>query len=455
MIVAALLVAQYTGALDASANARVALRSQVPAPIVKTTSGTVGTDVIAMDVAVSPIVRLRLNDHFWDFTVAYTPTFTAADLEIGYAPQLLHNGSVSLAWHHRFVRFSLTESGSYGSINTGILYAYGQQNPNGNTTTGTGTGTGMGQGGQTTGPTSPTSPATQQGCNAAGSSGASSAANAGCFANVTYGASSTTGSLLVQTGRHDNLGLSAGYSFGGALTESGKQSIAEQYGPMASASFSEFPSRADSVGVLVTAQDTTTSGPCPVPPNVSANATLPPLNTCVSQSPLYSLQAVGHHFFTAATSLTLNTGAGVAIADTLYLHEVIIEPVFLATYTQQLKVRGTSLGSASLGLVPTVDIRTGAPVNRGTAMVTYSDLIGPRRVLTLTGTFLQSLPLPVADPNSLTYLSGAIDITSKLDPLFDLTYGIQSVWQGQAGYGSLVSAIGYVGITARAPKARF
>ena len=105
--------------------------------------------------------------------------------------------------------------------------------------------------------------------------------------------------------------------------------------------------------------------------------------------------------------------------------------------------------------MPTIDFLTGQPSTRGQASLAWTKVIGPRRILTVTGAFIQSLPIGETDPYPITSATATVDITSRLSTLFDLTYGLQGVWQDQTGYGTIVSASGYVGVTAKAPKARF
>src|SRR5580692_3692540 len=161
MIIVAVLFAQYAGTLDVSDVTRVDARTtQVcqPAEVVlpqgypRCTGTIVATKIpeqvlIAGDVSTTVSAKLALGDRSWDFGLAYIPTVTAPDFELGIYPQVFQSGSASVGWHDRFTSVFVSETASYGILNSGLLYQFPQA-PTPTTT-----------GSQTTTPTQTTTPA--------------------------------------------------------------------------------------------------------------------------------------------------------------------------------------------------------------------------------------------------------------------------------------------------------
>jgi hypothetical protein len=437
MIVTTVLAAQYAGTLDVSDTTRIGARNTEPVAIVTTTAGRRGEDLIAGDITTTPVARLHMTDRFWEYTLAYAPSITAADFELTFAPVVLHTGTASVGWHGRFVRVVVSEGLSYGELNSAFLNA--TPTSQGAEATG-GTGTGQAStGGTTTGVGSTTSTTAVRTATSAG--------------DIPFGSSNTTGSLAVVTGRHSRVSVSASYFTSGGLNSAAKAAqFPEQYGPSGTVAFSDSVSRTDALTTLVSGGETTTSGICLPPPGQP----VPTVNLfCVIQAPFASVQEVVRHTLSDASSLSATIGATAAISRTPYVHEAVIEPILVGTFTESLDAQTAAAVTVSVGFVPTIDVRTGLPSNRGQATVSWAEPFASRTLLVFTGAALQSLPFPVADPYPISSLSGTLEARHRLDRQVDLGLGIQSLWQNQPPYGNLVSTVGYVSLVARLPTARF
>jgi hypothetical protein len=443
MIVTTALAAQYAGTFDVSDTTRIAARNTQPAPIVTTSGGTVGEDVLAADLSTTATARLALTDRFWEYALAYSPTVTAPDVEIGLSPLVLNTGTALVGWHGQFVRVLVSEAVSYGLLNSAFLYAaptaQGTQMPAAGEAGTGGTGT--------TGGTAPPAGQTTTGATGTVQTGRQGAAT------FTYGSSNTAASLAVVTGRHTILTLTASYLASGGLNAAAKANeFPEQYGPLATIAFGDAVSRTDTLTTIVSGGESTTSGLCPPPPGQPVPPILP---FCVVETPYFSAQEGLRHRISGAATIGLNLGASAAVARTPYVHQAVVDPIIVASYTEALSTRGTSAFSVSAGFVPTVDIRTGLPSNRAQATLSVSEPLASRTTLMVTAAALQSVPIPVADAYPITSLTGTAEIRIAADRQVDLGIGIQSLWQNQPPYGNLLSNIGYVSVIARLPTARF
>src|SRR5580698_2032464 len=120
MIATAVLAADYAGTFELLDTSRIDARATQPAPIVNTPGP--GRLILAGDVSTTAVARLHLNDRQWDYVLAYSPSFLLTDFELGIEPQVLQTGTNSIAWHDRFVGVTVSESASYGEINTAQPY---------------------------------------------------------------------------------------------------------------------------------------------------------------------------------------------------------------------------------------------------------------------------------------------------------------------------------------------
>jgi hypothetical protein len=102
-----------------------------------------------------------------------------------------------------------------------------------------------------------------------------------------------------------------------------------------------------------------------------------------------------------------------------------------------------------------VDVRSGLASNRVEGTASLSEKATPTVLFSVTAGAMQSLPILVSDPYPITMLTGSVETRVGLDRQVDVGIGCQAFWQDQTGYGTIVSAIGFVTVTARAPTLHF
>jgi hypothetical protein len=424
MIAAAVLLAQYAGTLDVLDTVRIGARVTQPAPIVAinssgaSTQPTQGRDVVSADVSMAITARLQLRDRRWDYVLTYSPTFTAAAVELGFNPQTFHNGVATVAWHDRFLRVTLSEVGSYGQYNSAFLYAQ---------------------------PTAPGQTVVLQ--------------SAPVPTTIDFGASNTLASVAFRFERHATLTIAAGYSFAGGLNAVGQAVLPEQYGPRADVSLTYGLSRRDSLVTLVGSYDLTTWGACPGQALASSQQPTA-IQYCRERASSLDLRETFRHQLSATASLSLHAALDASIEEGPSVgKELVILPGGGGAFDARFGTKGLSTFTLSASVDPYVDIRTGLVSNRLTATAAVSDRASSSVTLRYSVGVLRSLPFPMSDPYPLTTLNGGVDSRIRLSRQFDVVLGTQALWQYQPGFdpaiSTIVSAIGYVGVTARAPTLHF
>lgn len=440
MIATAVLAAQYAGTLDLSETTRIGARSSIPAPVVPLpTPGAFGTDYLAADLAASFTARLHVLDPHWDYALYYSPTLTAADVELGFVPQLLQTGGAAIGWHGRFLRVTLSESASYARISSALLFQQltvqgqtlgpappitaGQTTTPGQTITP----------GQTTTPgQTPVGPTTQLQPTVAP-------------AGIDFGSTSTIGSVSDRTGRRSSVSLAGGYLVSGGLNPPAKLIFPISYGPLAIGTVAYGLTPVDSLVVTASGQKTTTSGACPPPSTL----------LCVEDTPLAELRASLHDQLTGAMSLSVTGGVAGYVITTPLLKEAVIQPEGAVVLSDRFGAAGRSSWTLSTGLAPSVDIRTGLVSNRLQAFAALADLVVYKVMVVYTAGLVQSVPFPTTDPYPITALSGGIEARMPVDRQIIVSAGLQEVWQNQGSYGTLLLSFGYVSVTARAETLTF
>jgi hypothetical protein len=426
MIATTALAAQYAGTLDLSDTTRLAARATQPPPIVTTPSP--GKIVLAADVSTVANARLRLRDRRWDYTLSYSPSVTATDMELSFIPLTLQAGGAAVGWHDRFLRVLVSETASYGQISSVLPYLPPTA-PAQSTTPGQATAPG-----QTTAPGQPTAP------------GQATLLQSAAPTTLEVVASDTSASMALRSTRRVTISLSGGYGVSGGLTTTTKAVIPEQYGPRAGASVVYVLSRRDGLTTLASAQETITSGPCP-PPSFT------PL--CVERTPIVQVQESLRHQLSATLTLTIGVGAAASVVRTLTMEELVIEPIGVVAVSDRFGTLGASTFTLSAQLAPVVDIRTGLPTYNVQTTAALVDWVEPTIMLGLTAGLVQTVPYPISNPYPLTSLSGGVEARIRLDRLLDVGLGVQEFWQQQTGYDPLASTIGYVSVTGRARTLHF
>jgi hypothetical protein len=426
MIASTALAAQYAGTLDLSDTTRLAARATQPPPIDPTPPP--GKIVLAADFSTVANARLRLSDRRWDYTLSYSPSLTATDLERRFIPLTLQAGSATVGWHDRFLRLLVSETASYGQLSSALPYQ-APAAPTQSTTPGQATAPS-----QTTTPGQPTAP------------GQATLLQSTAPVTLDVGGSDTSASMALRSTRRITISLSGGYGVSGGLTTLTKTVIPEQYGPRVGASVAYVLSQRDSLTTLASAQETITSGPCP-PPSFTP--------FCVERTPIVQVQESLRDQLSATTTLTVGVGAAASVVRTLTLEELVIQPIGVAALSDRFGTLGASTFTLSAQLAPVVDLRTGLPSYNVQTTAALSDWVAPTIMLGLTAGLVQTVLYPNTNPYPLTALSGGVEARIRLDRLLDVGLGVQEFWQEQLRYAPLASTIGYVSVTGRARTLHF
>lgn len=455
MIAIAVLAAQYAGTLDVLDTTRIDARvTQTCPPPAQVNPGspkcfgptppsTVQTKVpeqvlIGGDFSTTLGAKFAMTDRRWDYTLAYSPTVTAPDFEVGINPQLLQSASASIAWHDRFTRLLVSETASYGQLYSALLYQLPTAPSQPTTTPAQGT----------TAQTPVTPQTTPQAAPAA--------------QTIDFGSSSTNAGITTSLSRRVTFAIYGSYAVGGGLTDLARTFLPLQYGPTAGSALSIILSPTDSVSTLVSGQETSTSGACTL---LVPNELVVGLQTqesgllCHTQAWTGQIQETVRHQLNPTMSLFIGAGVGVAAAQTpssqtLVENELIVLPVASVALNDRFGSQGASNLVLSAQLAPFTDIRTGLPSDRLQVGASLSDRLTPTVLATATAGLLQSVL--ASDLYPLTAVSGATEARfSVVRDRLDIGLGQQELWQTQSGYGTLFSWIGYVNATARLPTQHF
>ncbi len=376
--------------------------------------------------------------------LAYSPSFSATDVELGTAPDVLQAGTAVVAWHDRFVRVMVAESASYGYLNSAQRF----QKPDapGLTTTTGKTTTGQTTTGQTTTPqqmtTMPggTTPTTLLG---------------GAPQNFPFASSDTSGNITFFE-RRLNVSVGGGYRVGGGLGQSAQPYLPQQFGPRGAIAIGYVASRRDTFSTLAAAQNTITPyGQC-FPPSTSPIPTF-----CRNEAPSAEVLETLRHELSRPASLSLGAGAAAIVTVTEEgQRELAIVPVATAALTEQLDDRGADSLGLAIQLAPLVDIRTGLLSERIQATASLSSRVSRSVIVIATAGLLKSLDTFLADPSPITALTGGVEARIQLSREIDVGMGALAVWQDQPGYAAFGasdqgSETGYVSVTARVPTLHF
>jgi hypothetical protein len=400
------LLAQYAATLDVLDMTRVSVRATQPAPVVAGQAPIVG-----VDLATAPTARFVLASRTLEFTASYSPTLTLPDIEVGLAPILIHGGLVSTLWHDRRFRLSLSEAGTYGQLNSALLYqpvtAPGQP------------------------PVVEAAPVAQ---------------------TIEYGSSTSDGSLAYVVDRRTTLTALGGYSYRGGLNAAAQGVVPLQTIARGGASVANLLSRQDLATTQVNALEVDTNGQCPPPVgNVAAPAAT--TGSCREEAQIVELQEVIAHRLSSATLFSVGGGVALVSSQAPSLQETEYVPTALVSLASQA---GLSRFSLLAQLAPLPDMRTGLVTDRLQSTATWTEALAARSSMTVTAGALRSVSfLSGDDPYPLTVLSGEVVVVSRLDQTFDLALGLRAFWQEQTGYGNFGSEISYVSVTARLPTVHF
>jgi hypothetical protein len=400
------LLGQYAGTLEVLDSTRVSARATQPAPVIAGQA-----PIIGMDVATALTARVVLTSRTMEFVASYSPTLTLPDIELGVAPIVIQGGLVSSSWHDRHLRVSLSEIGTYGQLNSGLLYqpvaVPGQP------------------------PAVEAAPAAQ---------------------TIDYGASISNGSLAYAVDRHTTVTVLASYSYRGGLTAAAQGLLPLQTMVRAGASAAYALSRQDLLTTQANAQEVDTRGQCPPPIGDSTPAPAPTA-FCNEEAQVVQLEQTITHRLSSATLLSAGGGAALVLNHALNLHDTEYVPTALVSLASQ-GVRSRVSLSAQLAPIP--DLRTGLVNDRIESTATWTETLDAGSSLSLSTGVLRSVSFVNGDdPYPLTVVNGEVLALMHLGRALDVGFGVRAFWQEQTGYGNFGSEIAYVTVNTRVPTVHF
>jgi hypothetical protein len=355
---------------------------------------------------------VEVRGRAWQLDATYTPFVQFADLEQPpHSPFYYQTAIATVAWHNRFVRLALAETGSLGTRNT-------------------------------------TDFVVQQGLPGM----AQTYSNLAAPKTITYAQSLTTLSVEYNPTRRWRFGAQASYSLYGGLGADARRYIAFQYGPLASAVVSYRITHQDGVFVRADgAQTTSLRGPCLVPTN-------PPQLSCEPDNIIANGIVGWQHTFSTTSEAAIGAGIGVSRArlQPTLPHDTTYYPEATATYEYHVARthdRRTVRLDASVG--PIVDLRSGTVDDRVQATGTMTWSSDP---ITLSEVFgaARSLGSAQERPSSLLFATSRVDY--RLGKNAMLTGAVGYLWQDQEGVGGGVvasSVLASVGATVFTSPTRF
>jgi hypothetical protein len=445
MLPTVVVAADYAGTLVLSDRTDVRLRATlqtgaqagtlaVPASTTGSPAGTATTTpvvaqngglVFGFDLANRPSASAQTTNRTWTFRLDYGPSFTLPDLELGFTPQVLNSGLAGIGWHSREVRLSLTETGSYGKINSGYLFQPGVTN-----------GTTMGMGNQMMGgPPPSTTPANQLAPSPT--------------ASLDFVTSDTALRADVQTGKRSSFYVSAAYLISGGINT---PLLPEQYGPRFEAGVTGAITRRDQLVTLASAQSSTfTTEQC-------ISVTGVPLTTfCNPEVQIAQLTEGLRHSFDRQTTFELDAGGSLVRSRQHSTDDFSLTPypAALAALTHVYRGRDNLTFRVDASYQPVIDIRSGYANNRVQADISLADSLN--RIVRLTVTAAGAQTVPTDAPLAASLVRGDVELEVALGRTKNvlLSIGESTQWQSQAPYGAFFSTFGFLGVTVATQALRF
>lgn len=413
---ALLLYADYAGTLDVSNRTEVRVRH---------TDGAAPDP--SLDLVDTPIARLSVAAHQWEYTLGYSAVAVAPDVEAQVLPQLSQYGDVGASWHDRRVRIDVTEAASYGAQNPGLLLTLpAAATANAPTTP--------------PGPTAPPATSLPPGAQALAAP-----------ATIFFGRSTTTLATRLTLSRRWFASTSLAYTLGGGLDAASRAALPFVGGPRAEALASYSLTRGDVLDSRAAAQHgTATASPCSAAiSGVTAADTCSPLAESVQLTESWRRQ------LTRSTQAWLGGGASVVHVRLRPTDPNVdrVYPVALTGFLHEHEVNGIrTLIRFDAQVSPLLDARTGVLDERATG--TLSVTLPFRRLALLTalaGT--RSIASPFVRP--VKVVQGTAEAEYRVSPLLTLGVGGRYAWQEQAGIGEFAGGLVFAQATFHAPQLKF
>jgi hypothetical protein len=419
MLHAAVLVADYAGTLDLLDRTELRLRTtqefNAPPGLAQTNLG--------LDFFTQPTIRVGLFDRRWSFEASYAPSFTFPDLELGFTPVILQFGDAHASWHDRDVTASVTQSVSYGQFNGAYAVPQSAQQPI------------PGQPPIVAATPAPTT--------------------------VDYLASRTVGAIGIRLGPREQVTASAEYDVIGGTNGASRETVPEQYGPRANATYEHLFTRRTALLTTAQFQSTDFVGLQCLPPDENPNAVF----TCSPQARIFEVDEAFRHRISRRASFAVGAGVAASVSrqqDYEPFHTTYY-PTGEALLTFDLDRTSETVGgdrpilASSLRisgrLAPLVDIRTGNVYNAVTGNASLVVPASGHVAFLADGGALQYLPAGDAGAVTAVFSDAEIDYAPDRNVTFAL--GERGIWQTQNGFGTFLSSYGFLAVTVREPRLTF
>lgn len=424
MLAAALIAAVNCGVhADVAGTLTVSDRSEVRLRLYQ------GETQPGVDTVNAPGVRLDMAGERVSYSLAYSPSLTLVDMELGLDPLVFQTVSAGMSWLvARHFRLSLGEDASYGLQNYTFL------TPTAAPTAVPGAPP----------PTTPT-PALQL------LPGAET---------LLYGSSRSSATMQLQAARHLQIALLPSYFVGGGLDVASRDEIPRQNTPRLELDVTGILDRRDSLTTTVAATDTAfTSRPCD--PTTGGDPTiasleLTPNARCKPHNDLLEASEIWRGRLTRVDDLALFAGAtGAHVRLDPGGDREILFPTGGATLIHHFHDEEGTRGEISVDVrvAPIIDVRFGTIDQRAQAVLACK-WKGPRSTITVGAGATESLP--PTELGAVTYLGVSGEMLHALgtDKRFEIGGGYRGAWQTQAPASPFFSNVFYAAFVYHEPALR-
>lgn len=365
-----------------------------------------------VDAVTMPTARLHASLRPWDVDLRYEPMITVPDLQVSVSPELLNNGTLTLAWHQRRLRLTLVEDGSYGDQNFGYLQ--------------------------------PTTPVPGQ--------PAPALQLLPSTQTLLFLASHTYAGVEANLTRRIVLATNIAYDLSGGVDAVSRASLPFQRGPRVDARLDVSVTRRDHLSTTAGAQQTAfTATECPVPFGATVPAT--PLLGCRPEDDLFDAEEQWTHGISRTTDLAVTTGATVARvrlnpADAANTTPYPVEEAAITHHFADAHDRGEL--RFVLRLAPVIDQIAGIADDRvqATVAVSWQPLDGTSVEVDVGG----AQSVQPDDPEAGTLLLGGAEVVQRLNATIDVALGTRGAWQKEDPFGVITSALTYGAVIVHLPQ---
>jgi hypothetical protein len=365
--------------------------------------------IVGVDATTAPFATLAMAAPRWRLSLSYQPYVGVTDIEAPKPEAIYYNSGVfNAAWWNRTVSLGVSETATYGKLNTSSLLS--QQ----------------------------AAPGMAQQVN-----------NGIPIGEVSYAGSISSANVTYTPTRYWTFDARGGYSAYGGLTQTDRAVLAFQRGPTADLQVTHSFTPEDAAFVRLDGTRTETLvGPCFGEETIIAG-------DCAPDSYIASAIVGVRRAMSPTTQLSIGGGAGLVRArlnpDIIY--HTTYYPVLAASYEYRfVREEHRVVFRADADIAPFVDTRTGAVDDRAQLTGTGTWILGK---YTASGYFgvAQTIEKVEIQPTTIVFATARLD--DHLTRNVMLTLSLSYFFQHQDGVDDISSAIAEAGITVMTSPWRF